>query len=454
MAPASKNRSKNGKTLQCLFVVICGLQLVVVWHWFRKALPQDAQLIISPISMNSHDIRGRRGSFVRQNEASEGDEPSPKNVANNNKTLNEQQVVIPLAQHNENTSQSSISNTKLWHRSSTLPLWIQEYFDWAVEQQQNLTEANWQSQNYVVMQCLTSDAHCGGTSDRLKPIPLVILMAMRSKRLFYIRWTRPCPLEEFLLPPDHGYNWTMPAWLVPHMDDKSVRSFAKANNRGFIEDAKKTSLKVLRARLQTFDGGSIYFNEELNHTGVSYESIYHDLFRILFQPSPPLQAIIDAELKSVGLTPNEYATAHYRAFYGKRMPDEAKIRSTAINAVECASELRPGGPIYFASDSMYAIESIQNYAREHNRSVVTSQNDEPLHLDKANSTNAADYYSVFVDLFLLGMGNCGSVGMGGFGRYGLLLSYNASCWNRHSYNRQSMDCHWKDAVVDDSAAIQ
>lgn len=127
------------------------------------------------------------------------------------------------------------------------------------------------------------------------------------------------------------------------------------------------------------------------------------------------------------------------------MPSEDKIQSTAMNAVECASELRPGGPIYFASDSQFAIQSVKRYAQQYKRPVVIIDNDEPLHLDKANSTTAADYYSVFVDLYLLGMGRCASVGMGGFGRYGLLLSYNASCWNRHSYNKQRLDCHWKDA---------
>lgn len=480
MVSGSRKRTKNGKKLAIgpmVIVVICIFQLVVVWHWFQKALPyQDTSHPL--IEMSAYDIRGRRPRNARQDEEQQQqqqqviaplagapktntsessvilqrpEEEKPKDISNEIMHVQDQQQGIPpLAQHDNVITHQSLphDNTtiKLWHQSSSLPKWIQDYFDWAVEQQQNLTPDNWKSQRYVVMQCLQSDAHCGGTSDRLKPIPLVILIAMRSKRILYIKWTRPCAIEEFLLPPSLGYNWTIPEWLVPLlMDHPDVRSRPRMNNQNFIDDANRTDLIVLRARLQTFDGGSIYFNEEFNNTGVSYESIYHDLFRILFEPSPPVQAIIDAELKSVGLTPGNYATAHYRAFYGKRMPDNDKIRSTAINAVECASILRPGGPIYFASDSKFAISSIQSYAQQYNRPVVIIENDEPLHLDKANSTLAKDYYSVFVDLFLLGMGKCASVGMGGFGRYGLLLSYNASCWNRHSYNKQRMDCQWKDA---------
>lgn len=410
MSGISRHRGTKSKKLRIgpyLFVVIVVFQLVMVWHYFKQTLVNTS---------------------------------SPPPILETRVTLSDAHL------KKEPLLKSNVSS-RLWHRSTTqLPDWIKEYFDWAVEQQQHLNPNTFQSYRYIVMQCLTTDDHCGGTSDRLKPIPLVLLLAMRSKRLLYIRWTRPCPLEEFLVPPTLGYNWTMPEWLAELMDnDETMKSSVRGGNKAIINDVDK-NIPLLRARLQTFDGGSIYFDEQFNNTGISYETIYHDLFRILFQPAPPVQQLIDEQLTSVGLTPGEYATAHYRAFYGKRMPDDAKIQSTAINAVECASELRPGGPIYFASDSTFAIQAIKQYAIENSRPVVIIENDEPLHLDKANSTKAADYYSVFVDLYLLGMGTCGSVGMGGFGRYGLLLSYNASCWNRHSYNKQRLDCHWKDAV--------
>lgn len=412
MTALSKNGQKGAKKLRIgpsILFVIVALQLVIVWHFLKQLLVDAPSIIQYPLEYSDSKKTGAK------------------------------QVIA------SNSSYSSSHSSKLWHQSTSLPPWIQQYLDWASEQQQSLSTENWKSQRYIIMQCLTTDAHCGGTSDRLKPIPLVILLAMRSKRILYIKWTRPCQLEEFLLPPFKGYNWTMPEWLVQAIDnDETMKSRVRVSNTNIIDDVNK-DIPVIRARLQTFDGGSIYFNEQFNDTNVSYETIYHDLFRILFQPAPPIQEILTRELQSVGLTPGEYATAHYRAFYGTRMPNEDKIRSTAINAVECASQLRPGGPIYFASDSQFAIQSIQQYAQQYKRPVVVIENDEPLHLDKANSTNAADYYSVFVDLYLLGMGRCGSVGMGGFGRYGLLLSYNASCWNRHSYNKQRLDCHWRDA---------
>jgi hypothetical protein len=335
----------------------------------------------------------------------------------------------------------STNTKKLWHGSSSLPEWMNDYFNWYEEELKNLNEENWQSRRYLIMQCLTTDNHCGGTSDRLKPLPLFLLLAVRSKRLFMIRWNTPCALEEFLIPPQEGYNWTVPTFLVKHIDERHAGS-RHCHNTKCLQSVMDTNTTFLLGKLQTFDGGSIYFNEQVNDT--SYEEIYHDLFRMFFTPSLGVSKIIQEEMSFVGLVAGNYATAHYRVFYGPRKPNETMIASAAINAVECASELLPGGPVYFASDSTFATETIQNYAKQYSRPVVVVQNKEPLHLDKANSTNPEDYYSVFVDLYLLGMGRCGSVGMGGFGRFGLLLSYNASCWNRHLYNKQRLDCSWKD----------
>ena len=364
LSPTKKSRGERRKFRipvgPSLFVIIMGIQVFVVWHFLDHVLPStDTQ------SKNALTAEGKIQIIERKDH--------PKQSGGQGNTNDTQQHVPLVVQDHPVDIPKDVSNStsiKLWHRSNALPPWIQEYFDWADEQQRNLTQDNWQSHRYVVMQCLKSDARCGGTSDRMKPMPLVILTAMRSKRLFYIRWTRPCPLEEFLLPPQNSYNWSMPEWLATLMDtDDRMRSQVRASNKAFVNDAN-TDITMLRARLQTFDGGSILFNEELNNTGVTYESIYHDLFRTLFQPTPPVQQILDEQLKAVGLTPGEYATSHYRAFYGKRMPDQDKIRSTAINAVECASQLRPGGPVYFASDSAFAIQSIKNYAQQYKRPVV------------------------------------------------------------------------------------
>jgi hypothetical protein len=64
---------------------------------------------------------------------------------------------------------------------------------------------------------------------------------------------------------------------------------------------------------------------------------------------------------------------------------------TAINAVQCASQLRSKVPIYFATDSIEAQQSIQAYdnsKRKHKngRPIVVQPHSKLVHLDRANTT--------------------------------------------------------------------
>jgi hypothetical protein len=94
----------------------------------------------------------------------------------------------------------------------------------------------------------------------------------------------------------------------------------------------------------------------------------------------------------------------------------------------------------------YAVE----FGKIHNRTVVARTEDAaPLHLDRggaflANSNDwmnytAADYYNVFVDLFLLAGAECITYDVGGYGRWGRLLSHNPACYIRYDNN-----CVWGD----------
>jgi hypothetical protein len=320
-----------------------------------------------------------------------------------------------------------------------LPRWVKEYFEWHNQQVKKINKDNWSSFQYLIMQCIRGDAHCGGASDRLKPIPLLLLTAYKYKRIFLIWWTRPCPLEEFLMP--NAINWTIP-WYIPVADGTQNGKLVGKTDRVQMY-ASKTSISIIRTRLQSYDGGSIVYERLTNS---SYDDIYHDIFRLLFIPAPPIANILRQELKESGLTPGEYAVAHYRAFYARASRLPHTISVYAINAVNCASQLRPGGPIYFASDSLHALETVRNYSQQNDFRIITIENQEPLHLDKGENWSQrypSDFYSIFVDLYLMGMGRCLSFGQGGFGRYGLLLSYNASCFNRHTWNLKMIPCTWK-----------
>jgi hypothetical protein len=73
---------------------------------------------------------------------------------------------------------------------------------------------------------------------------------------------------------------------------------------------------------------------------------------------------------------------------------------------------------------------------------------EPLHLDRGigflqksdgwKNLSASAFYNVFVDLYLLAGSQCVAHGIGGYGKWGSLLSSNSSCVKEH-FKKQ---CRW------------
>jgi hypothetical protein len=95
-----------------------------------------------------------------------------------------------------------------------------EYFEWHKEERGRLLMTNPQPADWknltriMVMQCLKGfDYKCGGTADRTKPFLLALREAYHSKRFLVIHWTLPALLEEFLVPPEGGFDWRAPESL-------------------------------------------------------------------------------------------------------------------------------------------------------------------------------------------------------------------------------------------------
>jgi hypothetical protein len=268
-----------------------------------------------------------------------------------------------------------------------------------------------------------------------------------------IRWAKPAKLEEFLQP--NEVNWSVPGWMEEKIQQNQVtRTFHKSAKK-LVNNFRREKAVVYEARVRDIFGCSQFYEEILtggnNETVVreNYDTIYHDLFLALFSPSPPIAKQVDEKMKAADLSPGEYAIAHYRAFYAieheKEQRSTSQLSVAAITAANCASVLRPGGPVYFASDSKIAVDAVRNYARTGNHSIVTFDSPEALHLDQTEdweSRPPSDFYSVFVDLYLMSNGRCVTYGQGGFGRYALLLGYNSTCASRHFYRSKRARCSW------------
>jgi hypothetical protein len=336
----------------------------------------------------------------------------------------------------------------MWQHSVAIPDWMKEYMDYHTEVVQNLTPQNWVEHKYLVLRCYRKDDRCGGLSDRLKPVPLILLAAQRSQRILFIDWDRPVELQNFLVPPRNGFQWLPPRFLASIF--RSSASNEMVSRASYIISKAQTSNAVqVHTHLQDFRGGETQFDEQLGQG--SFQAVYHDLFRIFFEPSPGIQALIDRHLirepsskvvfSRESLIEGQYSVAHYRAEYGKEiqrhpiLSDPDFLTNIAINAVRCASELQTSSvPIYFASDNPLALKTVRQLAQAVDYPIVTFHREEdiPKHLDKYdNDTRPSDYYSTFVDLYLAGSGRCVTYGRGGFGRFASLLSFNATCSSKH-----------------------
>jgi hypothetical protein len=360
-------------------------------------------------------------------------------------------------------SNDNSSNATLWRANPNIPPWLQDYMDWhrnVVSTQ--LTGHNWHRYRYLVLRCYRFDERCGGVSDRLKPVPLLLLAAARSNRVFFIHWDRPFPLEEFLEPPPGGLNWSVPQFLVEEVKKHQKGAMTRATQ--VLEGASRDDGMVKMVHIHDALGGSVQYDEVMGKG--AFSAVFHDLFRFLFRPSPGLRRQIDgrqlhggAGTAAAALPPGRYSVAHYRAEYGRevgrhpKLTEPAFIRKVALNSLRCAIQLQPGDPIYFASDNIVALRAVREHALQTGYPIYTFDRDEDVVLklddygdidrgNKSDTTTASssgglspirpsDYYSTFVDLYLAGSGTCVTFGRGGFGRFASLLSFNSSCAFKH-----------------------
>jgi hypothetical protein len=350
----------------------------------------------------------------------------------------------------------------LWDGNPRIPPWMKEYFNWHKSERERLAlRKDWGAHRYLVMRCLSDDSKCGGASDRLGQLPYMVMLANQTRRLLFITWSRPAPLEEFLVPPVGGVNWTIPLEVLDDFTGKlKGRKAIEMNDRGIISQTSnaqwaKADSTLVESRFYGPAGCGFeasvcdeYDSNRLSTAEPTFEQVYGEVWRVFFQPSPPVAARISSALQEHGLVPDRYASAHVRAQYRK---DASRNKKDVENAVRCAGSLQPGVPIFFASDSAAASRYAVKYGqRVLNHTVVAVvRNDPPLHLDRGRSFlsqakedwsdyPANAYYDTFVDLYLLSGGYCSSYGIGGYGQWANRISRNVGCSIQHG--RQW--CRW------------
>jgi hypothetical protein len=338
--------------------------------------------------------------------------------------------------------QDSGATVKLWGSSTVLPEWMKDYFEWHHKQLQLLNETNWESHRFLVMRCLEKDSggSCGGTSDRLQNAPLILYHASQLNRILLYKWEVPAPLEEFLLPPPGGMDWRIPKWLDDKLEFAQNATSVQVTGTSMVDEDAILVDNIGHAGMthgqQQYDG-----LKQANES--SYEEIYHDCWSVLFQPSPPIAALIEESLERLYLIPGTYTSVHIRSRYLSSQTDNISMIHKAINL---ACSLRPGVPIYVAADSKKVLRVAVEYGRrtKGGRVVARMDRNEPLHIDRGkkylsgkfrhNRQPAEAYYDTFVDLYMLKLAECTAIGQGGFGLWANRLSKNVNCVIRHRAN--------------------
>ena len=327
-----------------------------------------------------------------------------------------------------------------------LPTWMTEYLRWHKQEKEILNATNWDQHKFLVMHCLHTDSHCGGLSDRLQKIPAAILIASQYKRILLIKWERPARLEEFLVPPLDGLDWRIPPWL----DDKLplIRKAHILSSNHFENHVDSTNT-VIQMKHQSSDHGAAYYNKHARKNGdPNFLEVFHSCWSMVFEPSPPVAALVDRHMQQLQLTSRKYASVHVRSKYQR---DKSRRLSLVHNAVNCSSQLAPGIPIFITADSNEISQAGVVYGKKQGGTVVTtSRTNEPLHLDRGSHFlgkrepdwqrfAASAFYDIFVDLYILARSRCVVYHVGGFGRLGSLMSMDYACRANHGNQR----CEWR-----------
>ena len=255
----------------------------------------------------------------------------------------------------------------LWESSTVLPQWMKDYFVWHRQQRQLINREHWRNFRFLVAECTEQATKCGGTSDRLRPLPYLIRVAAETDRILFIYWVKPYPLENFLLPPVGGMDWRIPDWLAQLLRHHAVTS---AQNLPAVASRRDV---LVQARIQAHDHGSHYYD---NSTAVldgdapfAFRRHYHDCWYVLFTPVPAIANLVENELRVSGLMPGHFGVAHVRALYGVETVgrDPNQIAQWTRNAVDCLTQIRPAGKsvsYFVASDSADARRVAVSYGVE------------------------------------------------------------------------------------------
>jgi len=341
--------------------------------------------------------------------------------------------------------------------TETLPYWIADYVEWHAQARASGLQSNNSTTRILLVSI--EEHHRGGLADRLRSLPFLLWEAVRTKRIFLMQWMNPCALEEFLLPPLGGIDWTVPAnldtshavWYIYDEHD----NMQLADNGAYQE---YPLIKTWHTPW-TFVEGMPLLAKTLNVTSLS-DPIFSHMYRLLLAPSPPVQRLMNDTMNTLELQPYQYNGVHLRARYPGASPvfepksslfsrsvdadgfkwtlqAKQEVLRVANHAIDCLDNNTTTTilPIYFASDTNEAVKLVTQ--QDNVVGMVTPL--EKMHLDRNDrvglirQTPPSAFYPALVDLWILSRAQCLAVGAGGYGVFASILG-ETDCLVFHSEN--------------------
>ena len=247
-------------------------------------------------------------------------------------------------------------------------------------------------------------------------------------------------------------DWRTPPWLVKLLRKKSIKS---AQNLPLVAAGNDV---LVQAQIQAHDHGSHYYDNSTStldgEAPLAFRRHYHDCWYSVFTPVPTIALEVERQLRESGLVPGHFGIAHVRALYGietqGRNPTE--IEQWTKTSINCLSQIT-SGPYYVASDSDVAKRAAVAYGLERNVQIV-ARTVPPVHMDIAQENqDLASLEEIFIDLFLLSLGQCLSFNKGGFAKWAQLVSgHSFTCniryWTRGVDKRSShVSCEWNETAL-------
>ena len=181
--------------------VSVALYLVMTFFLMQNAHIHSPQDVAALLSQRKQEFLGDSSNIINSGTKDATQQQQQKQPTETSSIINE--LHRPVSE--------ILSNPKL-------PDWVKNYVKWHKQQRRKYFDdmrVNGKSNvRFLISRCLTADK-CGGASDRLQDIPYNFMLANQTNRVLLVRWEKPAKLENFLIPPEGGIDWTVPDDMFP-----------------------------------------------------------------------------------------------------------------------------------------------------------------------------------------------------------------------------------------------